>query len=152
MPNRCNIYNCKGNYAAPYVKVFKFPTVPAERERWILACPNDPEKLRSLKQIFACKSHFTEFQSCRGGEQPTGPPSIFPGVEKSCLNQTNPQPRPTEKATSSARVENKKRNDELVDKIGSFDKFRQEIGKRYKYFQVRLLDDDLTLSFTDKLG
>ena len=108
MPNRCNIYNCKGNYSAPYTKVFKFPTGPAERERWILACPNDPAKLRSLAQIFACKSHFTEFVSTRG-ECPTGPPSKFPGVAKSCLKQTNPQPRVTEKATSSARAENQER-------------------------------------------
>ena len=87
-----------------------------------------------------------------GGERPTGPPSKFPGVAKSCLKQSNPQPRVTEKATSSARAENQRKNDEQKDKIGSFEHFQREIGKRFKYFQVSSHADDLTLSLTDKLG
>ena len=97
MPNRCNIFECRGNYNKPYVKVFPFPNDPEERERWILACANDPETLRKLSEIWACKSHFTQFKKVRGGERPTGPPSIFPGVNKSCLNQTNSQQRSTKK-------------------------------------------------------
>ena len=77
MPNRCNIYNCNGNFDEPYVPVTKFPTDPTERERWILACPNEPDSLRSLKEIWACKSHFAMFERCRGGSRPSGPPSIF---------------------------------------------------------------------------
>ena len=62
MPGRCNIFGCKGNYPGePYSPVTPFPSKKNERderERWILASPNDPVKLCQLEQIWACKSHF----------------------------------------------------------------------------------------------
>ena len=59
MPKRCNIFGCNGNYEGqPYTPVTSFPDDPEERERWILACPNDPVKLRKLKEIWTCKSDF----------------------------------------------------------------------------------------------
>ena len=79
MPKKCNMFNCKGNYPGePYSPVVKFPSDADERERWILACPTDHDRLRSLKEIFACKTHFSNFIKARGGSRPDGQPSIFP--------------------------------------------------------------------------
>ena len=155
-PNRCNIFNCKGNYPGePYNETTKFPTAekePQEREWWILACPNEPDSLRSLKNIWACKSHFTEFTKARGGSRPSGPPTIFPGVPTSCLRQHNEERRKTSTTTAAAREKNEKQNDDKKDKIGSYDQFVKTVGKKYKKFTVICEDDDLTLSTTDKLG
>ena len=41
-----------------------------------------------------------------------GPPTNFPGIRKSCLNQTNLKIRSTKKATSAAREENQRKNEE----------------------------------------
>ena len=54
--------------------------------------------------------------------------------------------------TSAPRTKNQRKNEEKKYKIGSFENFQSEIGKRFKYFQVCSHDDDLTLSLTDKLG
>ena len=43
MPRRCSCFGCRGNYdGTTYVKVISFPKDPEERERWMLAMPNEP--------------------------------------------------------------------------------------------------------------
>ena len=58
-----------------------------------------------------------------------GPPTIFPGVPNSCLKETNCSSRPTKIASSSARAENQRKNEEKKDKIGTFQVFKKEVGK-----------------------
>lgn len=104
MPKRCNMFNCKGNYPGEaYSPVVKFPSDPLEKERWILACLTDHERLWALKENYACKSHFKIFVKAKGGSRPDGPPSIFPGVPKSCSNQNLLQPRTTKVKSAEAR-------------------------------------------------
>ena len=88
----------------------------------------------------------------KGGTRAAGPPTIFPGVPNSCLKQTNCPSRPTKNASSSAREENQRKNEEKKDKIGTFEVFKKEAGKMFKYFNVFHEGDDLTLSLTDKMG
>ena len=85
MPRRCSCFGCRGNYdGTPYVKVISFPKDPEERERWILAMPNEKESLRHLKEIYICETHFNcEWVSVKGGKRPKEPPSRFPGIPKS---------------------------------------------------------------------
>ena len=156
MAPKCNMYNCNGNYPGqPYSPYTTFPskeTEPEERERSILACPTDHVRLRGLAEIYACKSHFERFIKTRGGSRPDGPPAIFPGVPKSCCNQTVPAPRTTKTATVEARGEQQKKNDDKKDKIGSFQQFVNSVKKRYKNLKILHNGDDLTISATDKLG
>ena len=97
MPRLCSCFGCRGNYdGTPYVKIISFPKDPEERERWILAMPNENESLRRLKKIYICETHFNcEWVSVKGGMRPKEPPSIFPGVPKSVLKQVTSAPRPT---------------------------------------------------------
>ena len=147
------MYKCKGNYPGqPYSPTATFPSDPVERERWILACPTDHEKLRSLEEINACKSHFTEFKKARGGTRPTGPPTIFPGIPQSCFNQNVPRKRETKSSSAEAREEQVRINNEKKDKIGSFCDFVKGVKNRFKHMQIINVKDDLTISATDNLG
>ena len=91
MVDKCSIFGCNSNYGnQPYVKLVSFPTDEVERNRWIDAVPNERSSLLKLKKIFACERHFDcEWVSAKGGrgKRPSQPPSIFPGVQKSCLKQ-----------------------------------------------------------------
>ena len=102
MPLRYSGFGCKGFYdGTPYVKVISLPKDPEERERWILAMPNEKESLRRLKEIHICETHFNcEWVSVKGGKQPKEPPSVFPGIPKSALKQVTSAPRPTSFSTS----------------------------------------------------
>ena len=153
MPKKCNMFNCRGNYPGEeYSPVVKFPSDAQERERWILSCPTDHERLRSLTEIYACRSHFTKFVTFRGGTRPEGPPTVFPGVPQSCCNQTISQPRPTKVTSAEAREERERLNNEEKDKIGSFADFVKNLKQRFKNMRIIHLNNDLTISVTDTLG
>ena len=121
MPKKCNVYGCRGNYRGEtYIKVVQFPTDEAERNRWIVAMPNERLSLLKLKQIYACANHFDcDWIKVKGGKRPSGPPSIFPGVAQSCLKQVPSVPRNT-KVSAEARAENEQLRAETLDKIGDF--------------------------------
>ncbi|CAK8685254.1 unnamed protein product [Clavelina lepadiformis] len=108
----------QGSLEEPYSKVVSFPTDEVERNRWIDAMPNERSSLLQLKQIYACANHFDcEWISVKGGKRPSQPPSIFPGVLKSCLKQVSsaPRTRPTT-ASAEARAE-KERYCSLLQKV-----------------------------------
>ena len=69
---------------------------PEEREKWINALPNKRETVVDLSEIRACVTHFNcEWQKVHGGNRPVEPPSLFPGIPKSCLKQASSHVRST---------------------------------------------------------
>ena len=158
MPRSCNVLGCRGNYPGePYSKVVKFPNKnvdPSEWDRWLCAMPNERASLENLKEIWLCRSHFDcEWKKVRGGERPVDPPSIFPGIPKSCFKQTVSKPRLTS-ATSEQRADIEAKRREEEDKIKDFDEFCVKIRTRYSNFNVISGHDgtDIYLSRTDAKG
>ena len=153
MPRRCSCFGCRGNYdGTPYVKIISFPKDPEERERWILAMPNENESLRRLKEIYICETHFNcEWVSVKGGMRPKEPPSIFPGVPKSVLKQVTSAPRPTS-STSESRAKKVQAANEAADKIQDFDHFCAKISSYFPGFNVIKDQKNLYLSRTDATG
>ena len=75
--------------------------------------------------------HFNcEWRKVRGGERPVAPPSVFPGITKSCFKQTVSKPRSTS-ATSDKRAETEAKRREAEDKIKDFEEFCREIRVRF---------------------
>ena len=116
--------------------------------------PNDRGQLEKLAAIHVCKHHFDcEWYTVQGGgERPTQPPSIFPGVPKSCLKQTATKNRSTTAGTAEARSALKEKDDNEKDRITDFDKFCSGISKRHAVYRVIRDGDDLYLSLTDLIG
>ena len=115
MPKKCNVFGCRGNYRCePYTQVVPFPSDEVERDRWIDAMPNERSSLLQLKQIYDCVHHFDcEWVKVKGGKRSSQPPSIFPGVPKSCLTST---PRNTSSSEEAcARNEDLRTN--ALDKL-----------------------------------
>ena len=66
MPNKCNVYGCRGNYRGePYTKVIEFPHDEAEGNRWIDAMPNDRSRLEKLKNICLCETFQGKMDHCQ---------------------------------------------------------------------------------------
>ena len=86
----------------------------------VAAMPNERSSLLKLKQIYACANHFDcDWKKVKGGKRPSGPPSIFPGVTRSCLKQVSSVPRNTN-VSAEARAKNEQLRAETLDKIGDF--------------------------------
>ena len=113
----CVFYGCRRNYKGePYSKVVKFPKDEATRQAWIDAMPNDPETLKDRKDIYICAAHFEgKWISVKGGKYPANPPSIFPGIPKSCFIQSHSSPR--QAITSEVRAKRVKQLQDDSDKI-----------------------------------
>ncbi|XP_076811672.1 uncharacterized protein LOC143458706 [Clavelina lepadiformis] len=156
MPKKCNVYGCRGNYREePYSKVVSFPTDEVERNRWINAMPNERSSLLQLKQIYACANHFDcEWISVKGGKRPSQPPSIFPGVLKSCLKQVSSAPRTRPRtASAEARAEKERFRTEGPDKIADFSSFCNDIKQHFPKDHLFFCDsDDIYISKTDAKG
>ena len=57
---------------------------------------NNPQTLIGRKEIWICDSHFDcDWVKTRGGKRPAKPPTIFPGVPKSCMKHSKTIPKPT---------------------------------------------------------
>ena len=94
MPWRCRVFDCRGNYdGTPY-----FPTVGVsllkyleDWRRWIDAMPNNRKFLEKQEEIHICHHQFDSdlITVQGGGKRPTQPPTIFPGIPKSCLKQSS---------------------------------------------------------------
>lgn len=156
MPNKCNVYGCRGNYRdEPYSRVVEFPHDEAERNRWIDAMPNERSSLVNLKNIYACAKHFEgEWVTVRGGKRPSQPPSKFTGlgIPQSCLKQIK---SPTRSTTSSAdaRAESTDLRRKDLDKISDFSSFCNTIQKRFsKDHLIKCDADDIYVSKTDPIG
>ena len=154
MPRRCSCFGCNGNYdGTPYVKVISFPKDPEERERWILAMPNQNESLRCLKEIYICYKHFNcEWVSVKGGKRPKEPPSIFPGIPKSTLKQVASTSRPTSFSTSASRAKKMEAADEVANKMKDFEHFYAKISTYFPGFNIVKDQKNLYLSKTDATG
>ena len=88
----------------------------------------------------------------KGGERPSHAPSIFPGVSKSCLKQVSSAPRITT-ASAETRDENEKLRTEVVDKIGNFSSFCNDIQKAIpKDYRIVCDTNDIYISKTDAKG
>ena len=157
MPRRCSVFGCNGNFdGQPYSQTVSASRerYPEDREKWIAALPNERKELERLKEIHVCKSHFNceWYRVQGGGERPMDPPTIFPGVAKSCLKQTKSQSRRTTSATVEARSEKTKKIEEDNDKIKTFETFADDIAKRHKHYIVIRDKDNLYLSLSDNKG
>ena len=154
MPKKCNVYRCRGNYRGePYIKVVSFPTDEVEQKRWIEAMPNERSSLLQLQQIYAYVRHFDcEWITVKGGTRPSHPPSIFPGVSKSCLNQVSSAPKITIDSAET-RAENERLRTEVADKIGDFSSFCNDIQKHIpKGYRIVCDTNDIYISKTDAKG
>ena len=70
MPNKCSAPGCKGNYSSTdcYVSVFKLPTDPELRHKWIRAL-----HLVDINQYtYACEKHFRDEDIARSYSVPSG--------------------------------------------------------------------------------
>ena len=150
MSRRCNVFGCRGNYLGePCMKTVSFPKDPNERKKWIDAMPNERSSLSQLSEIHVCKSRFTcDWVTAHGRKRPSAPPSIFPGVPKSCLKQVSSQLHKTN-ATRDDRVSKLRCRSELEDKIEDFASFSCDVQKHYPKFRVIHSGEDLYLSMTN---
>ena len=88
----------------------------------------------------------------KGGERPSHLPSIFVGVSKSCLKQVSSAPRITT-ASAETRAENQRLRTEVVDKIGDFSTFCNDIQKHIsKDYRIVCDTNDIYISKTDAKG
>ena len=134
------------------MKTVSIPKDPNERKKGIDAMPNERSSLSQLSEIHVCLGHFTcDWVNARGGKRPSAPPSIFPGVPKSCLKQVSSQPRKTN-ATRDDRVSKLRCRSELQDKIEDFVSFSRDVQKHYPKFRVVHSGEDLYLSMTNSIG
>jgi hypothetical protein len=148
MPKRCAVYGCRGNYRGqPYSQVVRFPTEEAERDRWIKAMPNDGSSLTGRRDLYECASHFDcEWVVSRGGRRPTDPPSIFPGVAKSCLKQSQPKKRTTLLTSSAARQREEIQRQMQENNMTNFETFIQQLPKRYPHFIINNDGDEVYMT------
>ena len=78
-----------------------------------------------------------------------GPPTIFPWVPNSCLSKLIVLVDPPKMLFHTQ--ENQRKNKEKRTRL-ALQVFEKEVGKMFKYFKVFHVEDDLTLSLTDKIG
>jgi len=125
MPNKCGVYNCKGNYyQSTKCRVFKLPKNEEEKALWISKLPPRADIDVSTANLFICEHHWpssAKYKAIPGGNtRPVDPPSIF-DVPPSCLPSAKPLQRP-----SSSIAANQESYFNSVDKIVSFEKFSPE--------------------------
>ena len=82
------------------IPVFRFPGMNEGRDTWIRAIPY--KNLTIGKVSVICEKHWPESYrkiSMKGRQRPNEPPSIHPGVPKSCLPKPTAKPRTTKKSS-----------------------------------------------------
>jgi hypothetical protein len=121
------MYGCKTNYESEKkgyiangdkVSVFRFPSDPDERKKWIEVVKKVNANLTVSNNTVVCEAHWPKgYPTCRkkGHDRPAAPPSIFPGVPASIVPELPPAPRVT------SRTSNHERNT-LPDELGAFEK------------------------------
>ena len=102
MVKKCCVTGCNSNYLkeTKRVTVYRLPSNPEERKRWIKAIPRDniPDKPKTV----VCAKHFPPpfaVVKVKGRERPSDPPSIFENLPKSLWPTPPPLKRSTTKAT-----------------------------------------------------
>ena len=86
MPKKCSVNGCKTGYAsqkAGKVSVFRLPSEPEERQKWIDNILKVNESLKVTEDTVVCSKHwpvgYTETRQ-RGHNRPLYPPSVFGNV------------------------------------------------------------------------
>ena len=99
MVRKCCVTGCKSNYLTTkeIVTVYRLPSDPEERQRWIRAIPRDniPDKPDTV----VCAKHFPvgfEVVKKKGKFRPKNPPSIFENIPMSLI----PTPLPPKRLTT----------------------------------------------------
>ena len=119
MPNRCGVFNCRGNYdEANKCRVFRLPIEEGEQQKWLaMLPPPDPANYH------ICEKHWpsdTPMMKITGGStRPVLPSNIF-DVPPSYLPTHKPGPRPALQEDRQLESFMKK------DKISSFSQFFPE--------------------------
>ena len=155
MGRKCSVFNCNGNYRGqPYTRVVKFPKDETIRNQWIDAMPNPQSQLEKKKDIYICRWHFEcPFAPVQGGERPTGPPTKFIGIPKSCLKQTQSIPRKTTLTSSESRKKHQAELEKENDTIKSFLAFKNDFPKKYPDLNIQHIGlTEFTAFKTDTLG
>ena len=103
MVQTCMAFGCRENYKGEPCTKMVSSWDEESRLRWISAMPNAPAQLREKEKIWLCITHFEgEWKATQGGSKPVNLPTVFSGIPKSCLKQTNNKPRQFERSSSSA--------------------------------------------------
>ena len=114
MGKKCCIPGCKSNYVATkkegkieksHIKVFRLPRKIDDLERWKKNLPY--KNLDFNKNTVICVKHWPENYAVRGKghhERPAEPPSVWPGVPRSCVPTPLPPPRPTQRTSLTVRA------------------------------------------------
>ena len=88
----------------------------------------------------------TEWVVSRGGRRPTDPPSIFPGVAKSCLKQSQPKKGTTLLTSSAARQREEIQRQMQENNMTNFETFIQQLPKRYPHFIINNDGDEVYMT------
>lgn len=154
MPKRCAVYGCQGNYRGqPYTKVVRFPEDELEHDRWIKAMPNAGPSLVGRRNLYICATHFDcEWITYRGGRRPVVPPSIFPGIPKSCLKQSQAKKRATSRTSSTARQQQEAERQLQENNMKDFVSFTRELPRRYPQYIVKFEKDEVYMSLLNDTG
>ena len=113
MPYKCCIPLCNSNYLKSInngertIPFYRNPQDEAEKERWIYAIPRlDLRKLLEKNSVVVvCRKHWPDnwkTYTYRGKIRPLEPPSIFTGVNDSCIRVPS-KPRETKRCMASVR-------------------------------------------------
>jgi len=154
MPKRCAVFGCRSNYRGePYTLVVRSPTDEVEYDRWIKAMPNTGRSIIGRRELFVCAKHFDcEWVVCRGGRRPVAPPSVFHGIPKSCLKQTQPKKRTTSLTSSHARQQHDAKRRKMDDNMNNFDSFVDQLPKRYPKYIVKKNKDEVYMTLLNERG
>ena len=95
-------------------------------------------------------THFEgEWATARGGRRPIIPPSIFPGLPKSCLKQVQTKQRPTRCGSTEMRRKSEEAMNDQRDKITNLKDFIREIKRCFPLFYFVNDGEELTMFRTD---
>ena len=93
--------------------------------------PNTGSSLIARRDLNVCASHFDcERVVSRGGKCPTAPLSLFHGIAKSCLKQSQPKRRITSLKSSAARKKQDIKRQMQENCMHDFETFLQQQGWR----------------------
>ena len=147
MPNRCGVFNCKGNYYdSTKCRVFRLPKDEIERQTWINAIPPRKDFVINASRFFICENHWpadTLMIKLLGGfTRPKHAPTIF-NVPVSCLPAPKANPRPPKNEDVQLNHFIKK------DKILSFSDFvpDKELYKKYENIIISKSADKFSCVF-----
>ena len=108
MVRKCYVTSCKSNYLSKKEKVtmYRLPSDPEERQRWIKAIPRDiiPDSPNTVVCVKYFPPGFPVWRSKETLDQKTRHP-VSENIPKSLISTPPPPKRPTKKVASSSRSE-----------------------------------------------